>query len=54
MFLTDVVEKIKADIWCPKTFSENRAVCEAMWKIYCRVSQVTDDSMAYANCILNT
>jgi hypothetical protein len=34
MFQTKVVEKIKTHILCPVNFffSENRAVCEIMWK----------------------
>jgi len=32
MFQANVVEKIKTQILCSETFSENRAVYEIMWK----------------------
>jgi len=32
MFQTIVVEKIKTHILCSITFSENRPVCEIIWK----------------------
>jgi len=31
---------------------DNRAVCEIMWKKYCRVGQATDGNMAHAYCVL--
>ena len=56
MFQTEVLEKIKTHILCSVTFlfSENRAVCEIMWKKYCRAGQATDDNMAHAHCVLDT
>jgi len=32
MFQTNIVEKIKTHILCPKTYFLNRAVYEVMWK----------------------
>jgi len=32
MFQTNVVDKIKAQILCSITFSENRAIYEIMWE----------------------
>jgi hypothetical protein len=34
-------------------FLANLAVCEIMWKKYCRAGQATDDSMAHAHCMLD-
>jgi len=43
MFRTKVVEQIKTHILRSVIFSpENRAICEIMWKNYCRAWQVTD------------
>ena len=48
MFQTKVVEKIKTHILCSVTFFfENRAVCEIMWKKYCRVGQFTGDNIIW-------
>jgi hypothetical protein len=35
-------------------FFENRAVCEIMWKKYCKDGQGTDDNMARAHYMLDT
>jgi hypothetical protein len=45
MFQTKVVEKIKTHVLHSIAFSENRAVCEIIWKKYCRTRQATDDNI---------
>jgi hypothetical protein len=40
-----IVQKIKIQILCSTTFSENRAVCEIMWKNYGTTRQATDDNI---------
>ena len=44
----------KTHIASSKTFSENRAVYETMWKKYCRARQATDDNKEGAHCMLDT
>ena len=47
MFQTKVVEKIKTHIFVFSFFPlEKRALCEIVWKKYCRPGQATDDNMA--------
>jgi hypothetical protein len=47
-----VVEKIKTHISCSVTFSsENRAVCEIMWK---KIVQPDRPPTAHAHCMLDT
>jgi hypothetical protein len=33
---------------------ENHAVCEIIWKKYCRAGQARDDNVAHAHCMLDT
>jgi hypothetical protein len=54
MFQTKFVEKIKKHIfWFRIFYSENRAVCEIMWKNVVRIIQATDGNMAHALCVLD-
>jgi hypothetical protein len=43
MSRTKVVEEIKRDIL--SSISENRAVCEKIWKKYCKSDQTTDNNI---------
>ena len=49
-----VVEKLETRVLCSITFFENPAVCEIMWKKYCRARQATIDNTAQAYCMLDT
>ena len=54
MFQTNVVEKIKTHtFYVQYFFSEYRAICEIMWKIYSTTGRATDDSVAQAHCMLD-
>jgi len=53
MFQAKVVDKSKTHILCSIIIFENRAVCDKVEK-YCTAGQATDDSMAYAHCMLDT
>jgi len=54
MFQTKVLEKIKTHILCSFFFLENPAVCEIIWKKYCRAGHATDDNAAYMHCMMDT
>jgi len=53
MFLPKDLEKLKTLILCSMTFTENRAVCEIMWKNMIKPDrlQVTIN-LAYPHCLL--
>jgi len=38
----------------PTPLKRNNAVCEIMWKKYCRARQATDDNMVHVHCMLDT
>jgi hypothetical protein len=53
MFQKKVVEKIKTQILCSKTFSDHRAVYEIMLKNILEPAQAAVYNMAHAHCILD-
>jgi hypothetical protein len=54
MLQTKFVAKIKTDILCSVPFfSENRAVCEKIWKTIVERGR-PHDNMAHAHCVLDT